>query len=252
MGDVAEVALDASAAFDRHAKSFPLIVQRLLLENCDPAGESVDDLRRALGLPARDDAGAAVAHLARLLPREACEALRSAVDAAEDSEADSVDGLPDHQVDVGLDEIEALVGRDHARSLLRAVATFAPRLEAPKSGDVRCFVRRYSATTRPWNPFHTDTATVTLNVSLCDDESFCGGHLLVCDGAEIRRVRRGEGDATVHSAALLHGVSRVTSGARYSLIVFVDGEMRKRGPAATKRPRNATEEDRGGSFCFRT
>ena len=31
------------------------------------------------------------------------------------------------------------------------------------------FVRRYSGDSRPWIPFHTDTAGVTLNVALSDE-----------------------------------------------------------------------------------
>ena len=40
---------------------------------------------------------------------------------------------------------------------------------------------------------------------------------------EVRRLPRGTGDATVHTSSLMHGVTRMTSGVRYSLIIFVPG-----------------------------
>ena len=39
-------------------------------------------------------------------------------------------------------------------------------------------------------------------------------------GGGIHAIPRGEGDATVHSSSLLHAVSRMVRGVRYSLIMF--------------------------------
>ena len=51
-----------------------------------------------------------------------------------------------------------------------------------------------------------------------------GGHLLaVYDGA-VRVVSRRAGDATVHPSSLLHGVSRMREGSRYTLILFFENE----------------------------
>ena len=36
----------------------------------------------------------------------------------------------------------------------------------------------------------------------------------------MHSIRRAEGEATVHSSSLLHGVTRMRSGVRYSLIMF--------------------------------
>ena len=38
----------------------------------------------------------------------------------------------------------------------------------------------------------------------------------------VQRLDRSEGEATVHPASLLHGVSRIRGGVRYSLIVFYE------------------------------
>ena len=91
------------------------------------------------------------------------------------------------------------------------------------------FVRRFSASTRPWIKLHADVAAVTVNVALTadgddpttGDETDGGGRLLaVYDGA-IRTVARQAGDATVHPSSLLHGVGRMAEGAtRYTLILF--------------------------------
>jgi hypothetical protein len=89
---------------------------------------------------------------------------------------------------------------------------------APESAEI--FVRRYAADSRPWNPFHTDSAALTLNLALIDDEAFHGGELLACHDGAVRVVARREGDATVHASSLLHGVRLITSGVRYSLIIF--------------------------------
>ena len=82
------------------------------------------------------------------------------------------------------------------------------------------FVRRYSADTRPFNPFHRDRYRVTINVALSAHEDYGGGHLLGVFDGHIHRMDRSEGDATVHNSDLVHAVSAVTTGTRYSLIMF--------------------------------
>lgn len=61
---------------------------------------------------------------------------------------------------------------------------------------------------------------MTVNVALSDGSAHGGGTLLaVYDGA-LRAVSRREGEATVHPSNVLHAVSRLTAGVRYSLIMF--------------------------------
>ena len=74
--------------------------------------------------------------------------------------------------------------------------------------------------TRPWTTFHTDSAAVTVNVALADDDSHGGGTLLAVFDGGLRAVARSEGEATVHPSTVLHAVSRLTTGVRYSLIMF--------------------------------
>ena len=79
-------------------------------------------------------------------------------------------------------------------------------------------VRRYGADERPWQLLHNDAAEVTVNVALTTDGPG-GGGLVAMFGGVTQSVTREEGEATVHSSSLLHGVSRCDH-ARYSLIIF--------------------------------
>ena len=88
------------------------------------------------------------------------------------------------------------------------------------------FVRRYSTSTRPWIPFHPDAYELTVNVALSADEAHGGGRLLGVFDGRIKPLSRREGDATVHSSRLLHAVTRMTHGTRYSLILFYDRRAR--------------------------
>lgn len=89
-----------------------------------------------------------------------------------------------------------------------------------------CFVRRYSLSTRPWIPFHPDRYELTINVALSADSNHKGGRLLGVFGGAVQPIERAEGEATVHNSSLLHGVTRMTSGTRYSLICFFDRVIR--------------------------
>jgi len=88
-------------------------------------------------------------------------------------------------------------------------------------GAVEISVRRYSPDARPWVPFHHDRATCTVNVALAPDSAHSGGTLLGFTKAEgAWSIGRSEGEVTAHGADLLHAVTRLKGGARYSLILF--------------------------------
>ena len=97
--------------------------------------------------------------------------------------------------------------------------------EALRASEI--FVRRYTPVSRPWFPFHQDRAALTINVCLSDDCEHGGGRLLCIYGGEVHRLERLQGAATVHSASLLHAVSRMTSGRRYSLILFFGKDQQR-------------------------
>ena len=134
---------------------------------------------------------------------------------------DSVDGLPNRDLPLTAAELEAEIGPAAARALLALPARFLPSCRVALSG---IFARRYAAAggEQPWTSFHFDNAAVTVNVALTDDADLAGGgRLLGVYGGGVHAIERAEGDATVHSSSLLHGVARVHGAAvRYSLILF--------------------------------
>ena len=81
-------------------------------------------------------------------------------------------------------------------------------------------MRKFSAETRPWIKMHADVADVTVNVALTDDDDYPGGRLVGVFGGAVQVISRRAGDATVHPSSLLHGVSRMATGSRYTLILF--------------------------------
>ena len=65
-----------------------------------------------------------------------------------------------------------------------------------------------------------DRSEITVNVALSDDAQHEGGRLIAIYDGEVRAIERREGEATLHPSSLMHAVSRMTSGKRYSLIIF--------------------------------
>ena len=244
---------DDASTFTAHAEAMPPLTRRLIAENAEPASVDPYALLRELRLPEpafrAADAGlrlpvdAAVRRCRGALMPASCSALRRAVDddRRRTRRRDTIDGGPDHQLNLSEIELEELVGGAAVRSLLQMAAEAEATIPvADNGGDgdgggggggggdgapAACpqfFVRRYSSGTRPWIPFHCDTVSVTLNVALNDDCEFCGGTLLALCGGEVRAIHRAEGEATVHRSALLHAVTRMQAGgSRYSLVVFV-------------------------------
>ena len=140
------------------------------------------------------------------------------------------------QLDLSFERLRSFVGDEETAALLRlpdALRTALCRLDGralPSSArDGACpgaskplemFIRRYTADTRPWIPFHCDRAAVTVNVALADDSAHGGGRLVAVADQAIVPIERVEGEATVHSSKLLHAVTCMTSGVRYALIIF--------------------------------
>ena len=221
------------------------------------------------------------------LDAEQCAALRAAVDARRSLARDSVDKAAEHQLNLTVSELEALVGPSALMALLRlprvlqeeqrrlaaapplvgpvSILPPTPRKDAvplvregaaeaglagavsasdepasagsamdglaaagsetdePASAGsfrVEIFVRRYRREERPWIQFHCDRAAYTCNVALADDVLHDGGRLVCVVDGELREIRRNEGEATVHPSSLLHAVSAMRRGVRYSLIIF--------------------------------
>eukprot|EP00929_Paragymnodinium_shiwhaense_P032032 TRINITY_DN17826_c0_g1_i3.p1 TRINITY_DN17826_c0_g1~~TRINITY_DN17826_c0_g1_i3.p1 ORF type:complete len:381 (-),score=53.07 TRINITY_DN17826_c0_g1_i3:417-1559(-) len=245
-----------SGEFGRQAERMPQVLQRLLLHGECPSEVPAETLLEELKLPKHKEERARLAlesssadsvhSLPAALDEEACFRLRAAVDTQRQTKCDTVDGSPDHQLNLSVEELQELIGEacftrltEFAGPLLRQGS---PEARLP---DPLIFVRRYSADSRPWFPFHVDSARLTINVALCDDSTFQGGRLLACCEGAVRLLSRREGEATAHSSTLLHGVTMMTAGVRYSLILFFgdavaegvafDEAMRQADCAALKR-----------------
>ena len=244
MGKTASAPSPLAPEFSAAAATMPELVRGLLVEGVEPGTVPVSSLLCALSR-SRDRAATRAAHKAfnvmqvsSILSPTACATLRTAVDRDRRVVADSVDGLPEHQLCLTDDALKQLVGKEeHARLmglpaeyLLHEMKVADPGAEAqldPSTAERfsqlrESFVRRYSADTRPFNPFHQDSSRITVNVALSDDSAHVGGRLLGVFGGKIHTLERTEGAATVHSSELLHAVTSMTSGARYSLILFFD------------------------------
>lgn len=256
-GDLAQLDVtDLPPDFVNQARRMALPIRRLIVCGTPPSEVTAAAVVHALRLPlsqfrsavhcVRASSGACGHSLLqrqqRCLDGAACARLRAAVDASAATNADSVDGLPDHQLDFrSLAELEGLIGAESIQTLQRIPEAFyaaarvtaadgkAPHVEETQPSYQRLvvsqiFVRRYAPSQRPWFGFHRDTGPLTVNIALADDACHRGGRLLgIMDGA-VHEIERQEGEATIHPSTLLHGVSRMlpggTSDARYSLICF--------------------------------
>lgn len=180
----------------------------------------------------------------RMISLEGCAALRGAVDADRDVSRDSVDRMAQHQLNIKVERLIELIGRaetealwrlaDEVLEIQRAEATeradasgqpmTAATAEVTEAADggfyVDLFIRRYTRDTRPWIAFHHDVSNVTINVALSDDMGHEGGRLHVILDGRHTTIGRTEGEATAHTDDVMHAVSAMRSGVRYSLIMF--------------------------------
>jgi predicted 2-oxoglutarate/Fe(II)-dependent dioxygenase YbiX len=265
------------AAFSGVVASLPPCVHRLLVDN-DPPGEvAVDELLTALERKSSAARKAAseggVLHRPGVLSPKACAALRRAVDAEQSMLADTVDRAPEHQLSFGRgaearEAVERLLGHDEAARLWalplgyrrwrrggggESVAACAGEEEVSAQEAEKevanlqeAFVRRYCPQTRPILKFHADAYELTINVALSADAAHGGGRLIGCYSGRVRALERSEGDATVHSSSLLHAVSRMTYGVRYSLVLFFDRQPDRYDPSRYEK-RWRAPKGRGGA-----
>ena len=174
-----------------------------------------------------------------------CESLRRAVDDERDVTRDSVDSMSQHQLNVDATRLIELIGKQEVcglwrladellamqRAEARARADAAGLVDVPpqvqtatEAADggwyVDIFIRRYTRETRPWIGFHHDVSTVTINVALSDDNEHEGGRLHAVVNGRHTTITRQLGEATVHGDDIMHAVSSMRAGVRYSLILF--------------------------------
>ena len=210
------------------AQRMPAASRALLLEREEPQSVASSALLEELQLSKDEaDLDAQVVRKKGMLTAQACATLRTAVDHERRETADTVDGAADHQLNVSRERLAGMIGEEAVEALWRLPGEV---LDEPPT-DAQVFIRRYTPDTRPWNPWHLDSAAVTVNVALSDDDACDGGELLALLDAGVTTIPRIEGEATVHSSSLLHAVRRVASGVRYSLVLFFGKAKPKPQPA---------------------
>jgi hypothetical protein len=224
----------SAAAFAASAARLPALVRRVLLDGVDPATVDAEALLRALPLR-REDKAAALAALAApeadaaplvlsragALSPAACAALRRLVAArATGAATDSADGCPEWQVNLTRQELDGVIGAAATAALWALPRQLDPQGAPARFTQVRVFARAYGAAKRPHLRLHTDACDYTVNVALADDARHVGGRLALLHAGALSLAPRAEGEATVHRWNVCHGVTAVTEGTRYSLILF--------------------------------
>ena len=116
--------------------------------------------------------------------------------------------------------LDDLVGGAAAAAIFRAGAARLPPHLAAAAGPPRIVLRRRAATGGDGGATSSSTATAlpaVVNVALNDN--FTGGDLLYAVGGRLERPMRAAGVATAHDGATVHGVTALTAGVRYTLLV---------------------------------
>ncbi len=74
--------------------------------------------------------------------------------------------------------------------------------------------------TNPCIPFHTDVCSArTMQIPLNDDSEYYGGRLVLVTEQGMGVPPRKPGSATIHTAGVVHGVTRLRGGTRYSFFL---------------------------------
>jgi hypothetical protein len=162
----------------------------------------------------------------RALSTTACSRLRVVAEALSGTEMapDSVDGLPTYQIALDKARLEALIGSTELAALFALPGKVDPSITTAyinnTAQSVAIFLRKYSPDTRPWIGYHFDVNNATVNVALDADTTFEGGRLVGFEDSKLRVYERSPGEATVHTKEFFHGVTKLKSGSRFSLILF--------------------------------
>ena len=139
--DVSSALSDVAPGFAAVVPSLAPLVKSLLLgEEKEPASVSVDALLRALGRQescARRSAHKKfeVMRVQGVVPPTACAMLREAVDRERCTVADSVDGLPEHQLRLSVEALTGLVGADEYARLARLPVEWVHAENASLGGE---------------------------------------------------------------------------------------------------------------------
>lgn len=138
---------------------------------------------------------------------------------------DAMDGIPERRVEVPKEILIDLIGPD-TFSYIWSLPNLLPSSGFGCRWVGNAAIRRFGFESgdRHSLGFHVDSTEVTINIALNPSEDHDGGSLFVAAGGGVRLIHRDEGTATIHAGDVAHGVSEVTRGERYSLLIFFQRE----------------------------
>jgi hypothetical protein len=205
-----------------------IAVRRFLIDNVDPSLATSNELaqvrRHGSNYGAHIDNQVVTIESVPMLTPDQCAILRGHLcDHITSVVPDSVDDLPEYQVNLSNEQITKLLDEQTATKLfnlpdlLHQHATLKPDLS---KCSVSVFLRLYSPNTRPYIAFHSDNCRYTAVVALNDQSEYQGGQFVMLGDKQLKYVPWHTGKATLHAGNLIHGISRILKGTRYSLVLF--------------------------------
>jgi hypothetical protein len=169
--------------FKVSAAAMPPLLRSVLVDNIKPDTVSVQSLLEVLGRASPHHLNMAfeapVLHVPAALSAQACATLRAAVDSERTIARDSVDGGPEHQLNLSREALELLIGRDQCSRIWQLPKRFRMSTAvvpvavpaATDTGDAASKARAEEAEAK-------GTAAVEAMVTSCVPR---GGRLLVMD-----------------------------------------------------------------------
>ena len=116
------------------------------------------------------------------------------------------DGSSDFRLKISIETLEQLIGNARSSELTE--------LMNYEYSDI--ILRRVENQEQLIN-FHTDHSMLTMQVVLNDKSQYEGCDLVFVTSAGFQKPKRNAGSATIHDNTILHGVTKMVSGVRYSL-----------------------------------
>jgi len=127
------------------------------------------------------------------------------------------DGTPDFKEYLSIDALIELVGRHRFEELSRLMDNDFSEIVLRRVEDHGMAIN-----------FHTDYARRTMQVILSDESDYSGCDLVYVTGKGFQQPRRRAGTATIHDNTILHGVTEMESGVRYSLFFLRNDSILQR------------------------
>jgi hypothetical protein len=137
------------------------------------------------------------------------EQRRALISVLDDTHSGAGGKTEDVRVSVTAERLEALIGEEAVRAL---AAAFGEQVYDTVK------LRRVEAHGL-CVPFHTDYSRRTMHVALNDESEYTGGRLVFATSAGFEMPRRPPGTACIHTFDVVHGVTALMSGVRYSLFL---------------------------------